>query len=46
MALSFERDRFDADIIALVLFFVPEPAKGIAEMVRVVRSGGLIAAYV
>jgi SAM-dependent methyltransferase len=28
-----------------VLFFVPEPAKGVAELARVVRPGGMIAAY-
>jgi SAM-dependent methyltransferase len=31
--------------MALVLFFVRDPAKGVAEMVRVVRPGGAIAAY-
>ncbi len=35
----------DAAVMALVLFFVPEPARGIAEMLRVVRPGGLVAAY-
>ena len=45
MALPFEAARFDAAIMALVIFFVPEPAKGVAEMVRVVRPGGTIAAY-
>jgi SAM-dependent methyltransferase len=45
-ALSFAADRFDAAVMALVLFFVPDPAKGLAEMVRVVRPGGLVAAYV
>ncbi len=32
--------------MALVIFFVPDPAKGVAEMVRVVRPGGTVAAYV
>jgi ubiquinone/menaquinone biosynthesis C-methylase UbiE len=45
MALPFPADRFDAAVMALVLVFVPEPAKGIAEMVRVVRPGGIVAAY-
>jgi SAM-dependent methyltransferase len=45
MALPFAEDRFDAAIMALVIFFVPEPAKGVAEMVRVVRPGGLVASY-
>jgi SAM-dependent methyltransferase len=31
--------------MALVIFFVPEPAKAVAEMARVVRPGGLVAAY-
>ena len=34
MALPFETDRFDAAVMALVLFFVPDPAKGVAEMAR------------
>ena len=45
MALPFPADRFDAAVMALVLVFVPEPAKGVAEMVRVVRPGGIVAAY-
>jgi ubiquinone/menaquinone biosynthesis C-methylase UbiE len=35
MALPFPEDRFDAAVMALVIFFVPDPAKGVAEMVRV-----------
>ncbi len=46
MALPFADTSFDAAVMALVLFFVPDPAKGLAEMVRVVRPGGLIAVYV
>ena len=45
MALPFPDDRFDAAVMALVIFFVPEPAKGVAEMVRVVKPGGIVAAY-
>ena len=45
MALPFSEDRFDAAVMALVIFFVPDPAKGVAEMVRVVCPGGTVAAY-
>lgn len=45
MALPFPADSFDAAVMALVIFFVPVPAKGVAEMVRVVAPGGIIAAY-
>jgi ubiquinone/menaquinone biosynthesis C-methylase UbiE len=46
MALPFADGSFDAAVMALVIFFVPEPAKGVAEMVRVVAPGGTIATYV
>lgn len=46
MALPFPADRFDAAVMALVLVFVPDPAKGVAEMVRVVRPGGTVATYI
>jgi len=45
MALPFSGHRFDVAVMALVLFFVPDPAKGVAEMVRVTRPGGTITAY-
>ena len=45
MALPFPHDRFDAAVMALVIFFVPDPAKGVAEMARVVRPGSVVAAY-
>ena len=45
MALPFGQDSFDAAVMPLVIFFVPEPAKGVAEMARVVRPGGLVSAY-
>jgi ubiquinone/menaquinone biosynthesis C-methylase UbiE len=44
-ALPFAGGSFDAAIMALVIFFVSDPARGVAEMARVVRPGGLIAAY-
>jgi ubiquinone/menaquinone biosynthesis C-methylase UbiE len=45
MALPFANDSFDAATMALVIFFVPDPAKGLAEMVRAVAPGGTVAAY-
>jgi ubiquinone/menaquinone biosynthesis C-methylase UbiE len=46
LALPFSDARFDAAVMALVIFFVPDPAKGVSEMLRVVRPGGTVAAYV
>jgi ubiquinone/menaquinone biosynthesis C-methylase UbiE len=46
MALPFPADRFDAAVMALVIFFVSDPAKGVAEMARVVCPGGIVATYV
>ena len=31
--------------MALVIFFVPDPLKGLSEMVRVVKRGGLVTSY-
>jgi SAM-dependent methyltransferase len=45
MAQPFPDDAFDVAVMALVIFFVPDPAKGVAEMVRVVCPGGTVAAY-
>jgi SAM-dependent methyltransferase len=45
MALPFADNSFDAAVMALVIFFVPEPAAGVAEMARVVRPGGRISSY-
>jgi SAM-dependent methyltransferase len=45
MALPFADAAFDAAVMALVIFFVPDPVKGVAEMARVVRPGGSVSAY-
>jgi SAM-dependent methyltransferase len=45
-ALPFEDDAFDAAVSGLVLNFVPEPARAVAEMTKVVRAGGVVAVYV
>jgi SAM-dependent methyltransferase len=45
MGLPFPDRSFDAAVMALVIFFVPEPEKGVAEMQRVVKPGGIISAY-
>jgi SAM-dependent methyltransferase len=44
--LPFEDASFDAVTSGLVLNFVPDPAKAAAEMARVVRPDGTVAAYV
>jgi len=43
--LPFADKSFDAAFMALVIFFVPNPAKGLAEMRRVTRPSGTVAAY-
>jgi SAM-dependent methyltransferase len=45
MALPFTDDTFDVAVMPLVIFFVPDPAKGVAEMARVVCTGGAVTAY-
>jgi len=44
-ALPFGDDQFDVAVMALVIAFLPDPAKAVAEMARVVRPGGWIATY-
>jgi SAM-dependent methyltransferase len=45
MALPFPDDTFDAAVMPLVIFFVPDPARGVAEMARAVCPGGIVTAY-
>lgn len=45
MALPFPAASFDVAVMALVLVFVPDAAKSVAELARVVRPGGLVATY-
>lgn len=45
MALPYADAAFDAAVMALVIFFVPDPARGVAEMARVVAPGGSVSAY-
>jgi SAM-dependent methyltransferase len=45
MALPFADSEFDIAVMPLVIFFVPVPAKGVAEMSRVVTAGGTVSAY-
>jgi ubiquinone/menaquinone biosynthesis C-methylase UbiE len=45
-ALPFADGHFDRAMALLVLHFVPEAAKAVAEMRRVVRKGGIVAAAV
>ena len=45
-ALAFGSGAFDAVISGLALNFVPQPERAILDMHRVVRPGGVVAAYV
>jgi len=45
MALPLPDACVDQAVMALVIFFVPEPARGVAEMARVLRPGGSASAY-
>ncbi|HET7701852.1 MAG TPA: class I SAM-dependent methyltransferase [Candidatus Limnocylindrales bacterium] len=45
-AIPLDDANVDVAVAGLVLNFVPEPAEGLAEMVRVTAPGGIVAAYV
>jgi len=44
--LSADTGTFDTAVSGLVLNFIPQPDRAVAEMRRVTRSGGVVAAYV
>jgi SAM-dependent methyltransferase len=44
--LPFPDDSFDVAVMALVIHFVPDPAKAVMEMARVLRPGGWAVSYV
>ena len=46
MALPFDDDAFDVAVMALVIQYIPDRARAVSELTRVVRRGGTIAAYV
>jgi ubiquinone/menaquinone biosynthesis C-methylase UbiE len=45
-ALPVESSSYDAVVSGLVLNFVPQPTQALSEMIRAVRTGGMVAAYV
>ena len=45
MQIDLSDGSVDIAVAALVMHFMPDPLRGVSEMVRVVRPGGLVAAY-
>ena len=45
MSLPFADNEFDVAIMALVIQYIPDPAKAMSEIFRVVRPGGTVATY-
>ena len=44
-SLPFPDKTFDAAVMALVITFIPDPAKAVHELARVVQPGGMVATY-
>jgi SAM-dependent methyltransferase len=45
-AIPVKSAAYDAVVSGLVLNFIPKPSKALSEMIRAVRMGGIVAAYV
>tara|TARA_E500000178_G_scaffold197047_1_gene195117 strand:+ start:553 stop:1338 length:786 start_codon:yes stop_codon:yes gene_type:complete len=45
LKLPFPDDSFDVAVMALVIFFLADPGRGVAEMARTVAPGGCVASY-
>lgn len=45
MALPFRDTRFDAAVMALAIYFAPDPQRVVSEMVRVVKPAGQVSTY-
>ncbi len=45
MALQVKDGSCDIAVAALVVHFMPDPAQGVSEMARIVKPGGIVAAY-
>lgn len=46
MALPYPDAAFDIAVMTLVIVFLPDPARGVAEMRRIVRPGATVATYI
>ena len=46
MSLPYGDDGFDVAVMALVIQYIPDRTKAMSEIIRVVRQGGTVAAYV
>ena len=46
MSLAFGDDEFDIAVMALVIQYIPDTTMAMSEITRVVRPGGMVAAYV
>ena len=45
-SLHYGDNEFDASVMALVINFIPDPAKAVGEMVRVTKPGGSVSSYI